>query len=104
MANALFIAGVAGPGGGYGAGGDLFKGLIQKGKTSFGSKTGGYSQAESDFHSLNPQNIQQRSNGTITGSLPNGDKINVRPNSSDGRPTLEIQHPNGKTTKIRYDN
>ena len=41
--------------------------------------------------------------GVLTkGIMDDGRKINVRPNSSDGRPTLEIQDGKNKT-KIRYD-
>jgi 6-phosphogluconolactonase (cycloisomerase 2 family) len=100
------VAAIVGPGGGYGAGGDLFRGLTKNGKTSFGSKNGGYDQAQLDFQSLNPQNIKvDPKNGTIYGTLTNGDKVNVRSYSTDaGKPTLEIQHNNGQVTKIRYDN
>ena len=50
---------------------------------------------------LNIQNIQTRQNGTITGNLPDGRKINVSPNSKGGEPTIEIEH-GGKDIKIRY--
>jgi hypothetical protein len=44
-----------------------------------------------------PKNVQERPNGTITGELSNGDKINVRPNSSDGRPTLrDVRNGHGR--------
>jgi len=35
------------------------------------------------------------------GILPDGRPINVRPNSSDGRPTIEIQDGKNKV-KVRY--
>ena len=54
-----------------------------------------------DFKKLNVQNIQTRQNGTITGNIPDGRKINVRPNSKGGEPTIEIEH-GGKDIKIRY--
>jgi hypothetical protein len=68
-------------------------------------KPGNFETAKEDFWAKNPQNAQPRPNGTITGELPNGDRINVRPHSTDGgKPTLEIQDPNGKTKeKIRYN-
>ena len=37
-----------------------------------------------------------------TGVLPDGSSVNVRSWSSDGRPTIEIQRPNGRRIKYRY--
>jgi hypothetical protein len=80
-----------------------FDNVILSGKSTIIEKPAGdFDQAKRDFYAKNPQNVQVRPNGTITGELPNGDKINVRPNSTDGRPTLETQGKNGDTTKVRY--
>ncbi len=76
-----------------------------KGKTKNFDKPGGFDQANIDFDNLNPENIKDIIDGKggkgRTGVLPDGTRINVRPNSSDGRPTVEIQ--NGKKKiKVRY--
>jgi hypothetical protein len=75
----------------------------QTGKTTIKEEPGDINTAENEFLNLNPANIKtDPKNGTIYGDLPDGGTANVRPQSTDGRPTLEIQHPNGDTTKIRY--
>jgi RHS repeat-associated protein len=77
--------------------------FAQSGKTTIIEKPGDINTAENEFLNLNPVNIKtDPKNGTIYGNLPDGGTANVRPQSTDGRPTLEIQHPNGDTTKIRY--
>lgn len=45
-----------------------------------------------DFNDLGAENVKDIPSGK-TGTLPDGRKINVRNDSSDGRPTLEIQDP-----------
>ncbi|MES2436602.1 MAG: RHS repeat-associated core domain-containing protein [Patescibacteria group bacterium] len=77
---------------------------INLSKTTITQKPGNFNDAQRDFWARNPENVQHRPNGTITGNLPNGDKINVRPQSSDGRPTIEIQKEGGGVEKIRYGN
>ena len=52
--------------------------------------------------STRPQDVQNRPNDVTTGQLSDGTKVNVRPDSSDGRPTLEIIPPSGPRDKIRY--
>jgi len=60
-----------------------------------------YDKAKEDFAALNPSEVKEYPNGTIVGKLPDGRTVNVRPQSDEGRPTLEIQ--NGKKRiKIRY--
>jgi RHS repeat-associated protein len=85
------------------------KGEKTKGKTDNFDKPGGMDQANSDFdQAVDPDSVK-----TITDSKGgegrkgvvndgSGRKINVRPNSSDGRPTVEVQNGKNKT-KIRYD-
>jgi RHS repeat-associated protein len=77
--------------------------FAQSGKTTIIERPGDINTAEDEFLNLNPVNVKtDPRNGTIYGDLPGGGTANVRPQSTDGRPTLEIQHPNGDTTKIRY--
>jgi RHS repeat-associated protein len=70
---------------------------------------GGFDTAVEDFKGLNPTGVNPmggRNAGGFYGTLPepDGRPVNVRPTSSEGRPTLEIQRPGGKRSddKIRY--
>ncbi len=76
-----------------------------KGRTKNFDKPGGFDQANGDFDDLNPDNIRDISDSKggrgRAGVLPDGRNINVRPNSSDGRPTIEIQSGKNKI-KVRY--
>ncbi len=72
-------------------------------QTTINEKSGGFEQAQKDFQGLNPQNVRTYPNGTIVGDLPGGGTANVRENSSDGRPTLEVQNPDGSVEKTRYN-
>jgi hypothetical protein len=72
-----------------------------KGPTTQWEKDGGMEDANRDFDSMNPGDVMELPNGGRRGTLPNGRKVVVRPDSTDGRPTLEIQ--NGKKRdKVRY--
>ena len=72
-----------------------------KGSTTQWEKQGGMDEANNDFDEMNPTDIKSTPDGGRVGNLPDGRKIIVRPNSKDGRPTLEIQ--NGKKKdKVRY--
>ena len=72
-----------------------------KGKTRQFEKPGGAEEANSDFDSLKPGDVRDIPGGGRTGTLPDGRRAVVRPSSSGGRPTLEIQRgPN--RIKIRY--
>ena len=51
---------------------------------------------------LNQLMFKKRDNGTITGTLADGRRVNVRIESRDTRPTLEIQNTPNNYTKIRY--
>lgn len=69
------------------------------------SKPGGFDQANKDFNALTRgTKVTQRPGGVRTAELKDGTKVNVRPHSSTGKPTLEIQPPKGQgpPTKVRY--
>jgi len=81
-----------------------------KGRTKNFDKPGGIDQANSDFDDLvDPDSVESITDskegegrrGTVNDG--SGRKVNVRPNSTDGRPTVEIQDGKNKT-KIRYEN
>jgi RHS repeat-associated protein len=72
-----------------------------KGRTEQWEKSGGQAEADKDFDNLQPKDVRPIPGGR-TGTLPDGRSANVRGNSSDGRPTLEIQ--DGKNSiKVRYN-
>lgn len=76
-----------------------------KGRTRHGERSGGMAQADEDFDSLDPSDVTDidTSYGPgRTGTLESGDRITVRPGSSEGAPTLEIRRPNGRGVEIRY--
>lgn len=64
-------------------------------------RSGGMESANRDFDALSPTNVREISSGRA-GKLPDGSTVIVRTNSSDGRPTLEIQYVKNKQTKFRY--
>jgi len=80
---------------------ETIPGRATKGRTRQFEKSGGFNQSLDDFVSLNPGNVKDIPGGK-TGILPDGRKINIRIDSSDGRPTLEIQDGK-KAIKIRYN-
>ena len=84
---------------------DTQKGKETTGRATQYEKSGNFNTAKQDFNSLQPKNVKTENNRTITGELPDGKRVNVRNDSRDGRPTLEIQNPKGQTKKqikIRY--
>lgn len=64
-------------------------------------RSGGMESANRDFDALSPTNVREIPSGRV-GKLPDGSTVIVRTKSSDGRPTLEIQHVKNKQTKFRY--
>ncbi|TSJ88236.1 hypothetical protein [Chitinimonas sp. BJB300] len=73
-----------------------------RGPSEIWTKPGGIEEANRDFDGLKPSGVKDISNGGRTGVLPDGRRIVVRPNSNDGRPTVEIQDGRGRT-KVRYN-
>jgi RHS repeat-associated protein len=72
-----------------------------KGRTTQWEKPGDMSTADKDFDDKGPTDVRELPNGGRTGTLSDGRTITVRPTSTDGRPTLEIQ--DGKNRhKVRY--
>ena len=69
-------------------------------------KPGGFSEANEDFDaSVDPDTVKDRGDGIRTGQATNGANITVRPNSDDGRATVEVTTGNGRnrnTDKFRY--
>lgn len=66
------------------------KGSATNGRTTQYVKSGGVSQANSDFDALNLSDIKPISGGRV-GKLPDGRTVVVRNASSGGPPTLEVQ-------------
>jgi len=77
-----------------------------KGKTKQYEKPGTYEDAIKDFESLGPISIKTLSypdgKEIKIGVLPDGRAVNVRNQSDEGRPTLEVQGPGNNRIKIRY--
>ena len=80
-----------------------------KGRTTQYEKTGGYGQAEKDFYSLDLEKgsvrdrTDEKGKRIKTGRLRDGRNVNVRENSTEGHPTLEIQSGKNRI-KVRYNN
>jgi RHS repeat-associated protein len=72
-----------------------------KGRSTQWGKPGGMAEADADFDALGPTGVRSLPNGGRVGTLPDGRTVIVRPVSSDGRPTLEIQDGKNKD-KVRY--
>ena len=72
-----------------------------KGRSKQFDKPGDIGTADQDFDNLNPENVTPIPNGGRKGTLPDGRPINVRPDSTDGRPTIEIQDGKNRI-KVRY--
>ncbi|HZH15385.1 MAG TPA: RHS repeat-associated core domain-containing protein [Archangium sp.] len=80
---------------------DATPGRETKGRTIQWEIPGGAENANADFDALRPTGVKDIPNGGRIGYLNDGRTVIVRPDSSDGRPTLEIQDGK-KRIKIRY--
>lgn len=80
---------------------DAIPGRETRGRTAQWKKPGGMAEADSDFDGKHPENVRSLPGGGRVGDWPDGRKIIVRPNSTDGRPTLEIQDGSSRI-KVRY--
>lgn len=56
----------------------------------------GLDEANKYFACMNPSNVVGDGNGVRVRNLEDGRRALIRPNSSNGRPTIEIQRPDGK--------
>ncbi|GBC59933.1 hypothetical protein DENIS_0875 [Desulfonema ishimotonii] len=85
---------------------DTKPGKKTKGKSELYEKDGDIDTANEDFDSLKPSDVKNLPGEKRIGTLPDDSIIIVRPKSSDGRPTIEIQKKVGKKVtkkvKIRY--
>ncbi len=88
---------------------DASEGRKTKGRAKIHDKTGGMDQANEDFDSIvDPDSIESITDGSgdegRRGTLNDGSGRTaiVRPNSTDGRPTVEIQQGKNRI-KIRYE-
>ncbi|MDE2150338.1 MAG: RHS repeat protein [Gammaproteobacteria bacterium] len=81
---------------------DTTRDRITKGNTDIRTKPGDTDTANGDFDALNPGGVSDKGNGVRVGTLPDGRTIVVRPDSRDGRPTIEIQRGGRKRIEIRY--
>ncbi len=84
---------------------DSKAGRETKGPSDQYLKKGGLDQANKDYDELAPNDSKEFNTAAgpgRRGTLDDGSDVNVRPNSTYGTPTLEIQLPNGRKIKIRY--
>lgn len=73
-----------------------------KGNTNIESKQGDFDTENGDFDALSPGDVSDKGGGVRVGTLDDGRIIIVRPVSSDGSPTIEIQSGSRTRVKVRY--
>ena len=84
---------------------DATPGRKTKGKSTQYIKKGGYEKAKEEFDALEKVegSVKETDKG-FTAQLPDGRDVNVRNQSREGSPTLEIYNPiNKRHIKIRYE-
>ncbi|MHB8912066.1 MAG: RHS repeat-associated core domain-containing protein [Lysobacter sp.] len=68
------------------------------------SRPGGEEARNKEYSDLGLNDVKDKGNGVKVGETDSGRRVVSRPSTEDGRPTIEIQRPDGKSTeKIRYD-
>ena len=72
-----------------------------KGRTTNWEKQGGFAQAERDFDALSLNDVTDIPGVGKRGTLPNGDTVVLRYQSTYGTPNIEVQ--GRRYTKIRYE-
>lgn len=89
---------------------DKLDGLINSGKkegessTTKISRPGGEEARDREYGDLGLKNVEGKGNGVKVGETDSGRRVVSRPSTEDGRPTIEVQRPDGKpSVKIRYD-
>ena len=76
-------------------------GRLRAGRAAQYKRPGGFNQANADFAGLNPTNVVSKGGGVRVGQLSGGRTAVVRPRSTQGAPTLEIQG-GANPIKVRY--
>jgi RHS repeat-associated protein len=78
------------------------KGPVGKSRQIF--KSGGFEQANKEFNRLvGKLPVKNQGNGIRSATLPDGTTVSIRPGSTAGNPTIQINPPSGKPIKVRYD-
>ncbi|MCA1614544.1 MAG: DUF4214 domain-containing protein [Acidobacteria bacterium] len=85
----------------------LLKGAAQQGKATDKTlkylQNGGVKRANKAFDQFVGKNpVKNQGGGIRSAKMPDGSTISVRPSSSGGQPTIQINPPSGKPIKIRY--
>lgn len=82
---------------------DATPGRVTSGRSAQWDKAGTFEDANKDFDNLNPTDVKTLDGGKRIGTLSDGRTIVVRPKSSSGDPTIEIQNDK-YADKVRYIN
>ena len=73
------------------------------GKTKQYTKPGGLTGANNSFDdAVGNAPIKNHGGGIRSSTLPDGSTISIRPGSTQGSPTIQINPPAGKPIKIRF--
>jgi hypothetical protein len=76
----------------------------KSGKSVQYSKPGGFQRANADFDALTRgAPVKDHGGGIRSSTLSDGSTVSVRPSSSGGQPTVQVNPPSGRAIKVRYD-